>query len=253
MSQDRSCACGRPLRENQTICADCVHRTRNHLANQAAWLEDIEVELARLARKTAANDGGRASDASMWAQAGDVFLDQITAEALREWDRRARAAADVMHEQRALLVAWCRMLVDEGIARELPRNTVWAMSAKINTHLYELRSHDAGPELVAEFRTLSYRIIKVIDSHENRTRIHVGPCPEEYTDEYQRKEPCPGQIEAIVPADETIAPVMRCGACKVEFRSDQWVRAGHRIQQREAQMRQQRMMAESIGRGRYAS
>jgi hypothetical protein len=245
---DRPCACGKPLRDQATICADCFHRTRNHLANQAAWLDDIEVELASLARKTAANDGGRASDASMWAQAGDVKLEHITAEMLREWDRRARAAAKVMHRQRYLLVGWTKVVVEDGISKRWPADTVPAMASLLIMCLPAMRTHDGGPDMVFEFRGLARDVFKVIDAYENRTRIHVGPCPEEYTDEYQRKDACPGQIEAIVPADETIAPVMRCGACKVEFRSDQWVRAGHRIQQREAQMRQQRMMAEAIGR-----
>ena len=246
----RTCACGKPLRNQATICADCVHRTRNHLNNQTAWLDDIETELARLARKTAANAGGRASATTGWAQAGDVYLEHVTTDMLREWDRRKRAAANVMHEQRALLVSWSRLLVEERIAPELPPGTVPAMAVLILARLPQLRTHDAGPELVYEFRTLAAHVLRVIDTPQDRARIPAGPCCEEYTDDYGRKEPCPGQVTAFVPADETIPPVMRCGTCKVEYRSDQWLRAGIRIQEREAQIKAQRSMAESIGRKR---
>jgi hypothetical protein len=247
---ERRCACGKPLRDQATFCGDCLHRTRNHLANQAAWLTDIETELARLARKTAANDGGRASATTGWAQAGDVYLDDVTQELLREWDRRKRAAANVMHEQRALLVSWTRLITDEGLARNTDWliNSVPVMAAYIEATLPKLRLHEAGPELVYEFRTLAAHVLRVIDSPQDRARIPAGPCCEEYADDYGRKEPCPGLVTAYVPADESIPPVMRCGTCKIEYRSERWLRAGIRIQERAEQIKAQRAMAEAIGR-----
>ena len=57
---------------------------------------------------------------------------------------------------------------------------------------------------------------------------------------------CAGQVEAIVPADERIAGTMRCGACKVEYPPIQWTRAGHRIQQREAEINRQKSLAKRM-------
>jgi hypothetical protein len=248
---ERRCACGKPLRENQTFCGDCLHRTRNHLANQAAWLTDIEIELARLARKMAANDGPRLRPVTMWAQAGDVYLEHITEDLLREWDRRARAAANVMHEQRALLVAWSRLITDEGLIKDTSWliNSVSVMAQYVAAALPRLRAHDAGPELVAEFRTLGAQIIRVIDSPPNRARFNVGPCPQTYPDQYNQETHCAGHIEVIIPGDDK-PRILRCVACKAEWRSDknEWMKVTRRIQEREAQMKQQRTMAEAIGR-----
>jgi len=245
---DRTCCCGKPLRDQQTVCGDCVNRLRRHLADQAAHLDDLETELARQTKKVAVNDGGRASDATGWIQAGDRYLETITADDLREWDRRARAAAAVIHEQRNLLVSWCRLALDEHLAQRWPADTIPAMSALLVSALPRIRQHDAAPDLVAEFRALNAKILKVIDTPENRTRIHVGPCAEQYTNESNQQEPCPGEVEAIVPADESIPPVLRCRACKVEYRSDQWVRAGSRIIHRKAQMEEQFIMARAMSR-----
>jgi hypothetical protein len=97
--------------------------------------------------------------------------------------------------------------------------------------------------LVAEFRDLTKRILKVIDLAEFRTRIIAGPCPQQFGTEW-----CIGEVEAIIPADEAVRPILKCPTCKSEWPAEQWVRTGHRIQQRQAQMHQQRTMAEAIGR-----
>jgi hypothetical protein len=122
------------------------------------------------------------------------------------------------------------------------------MSVFLIACLRHLRDSDDAPVLVGDLRRLIEKIVKIIDLPENRTRIHAGPCIKEYTDEYGRLEYCPGQVEAIVPADESIPPVMRCRACKVEYPSGQWLRAGVLIERRRVALQRQRELAEAMTR-----
>jgi hypothetical protein len=230
----RRCICGLPLRNNDTICRNCYRKAEQHLAEQPFYLTELETELARATRKVAENSGVQVSTETGWTTAGDRFLDTITDDDLRQWDRRARGAAEAIHEQRQMLVKWVRL----NSAPRIPA-TVPAMSVYLIACLPHLRNSDDAPVLAGDLRRMHEKIVKIIDLPENRTRIHAGPCIKEY---------CPGQVEAIVPADESIPPVMRCRACKVEYPSGQWLRAGVLIERRRVALQGQRELAEAMGR-----
>lgn len=226
----RTCAvCPEPVRENYTICKGCTRRTRIKLADQEANRQELLIAFAKDVRMTAPNDGSRGSDPGLaWAKLGEKYLDDITRNdtARRPYDHRA---ADLLREQHAVLVSWCLMLRDEQQAPE-PANTVAAMACHVEAWLDRLALHEAAGELVAEFRDLEIRIMRVIDLPEFRTRITVGPCVVELDD----GSPCTGEVEAIIPRDEGTRPAMRCKACRSEWMPEQWNRIGTLIMRRKA-------------------
>lgn len=217
------CRCGNPLHNQMTICGGCAHRLRTTLRNQGEFEAQLETELARQSVKQPRSDGGRSFDHPL------PYSEQ---------------AGLLLFEQRNLLVSWSKLIVEE-YGCDWPEDRIPPMARFLAHQIKTIQNHAAAPDLVAEFGMLRGRIIKLIDSLENRTRIDVGPCFAEYPEGI-----CPGQMIAIVPADEEIPPVMRCSVCRIEYRSDQWVRAGAKINQRAAQLRDQMTMATALSGAR---
>lgn len=230
---DRTCTCGEPITDTRTICARCENQLSHHLGDMAAHRQELVVALTRQVRMAAANDGGRGSSLALdWKRMGERHLDTLKPEELRRLVASlppARPAADAMHAQRALLVAWCRLLVEELDLGYPPRDSVRAMSLHLEAHLPVLHTHPAAPELVAEVRDLVRQILKVIDTPTNRMRVNVGPCPEDD----ETGDPCIGHVEAVVPRDESVPPMMRCMICRAEWDATQWSRTGVRILRRQ--------------------
>jgi hypothetical protein len=203
----RTCAaCDEPVREGMMICRGCTRRTRRNLADQEANRQELLTTLARDTHMTAPNNGGRSAERPL------------------PIDPRA---GDLLAEQRALLVAWCRLLHDEHHA-PLPADTIAAMACHIENWLDRLALHPAAGELVTELRDLEHRILKVIDYPDERARIPVGPCIVELDD----GSPCPGEVEARFPQDKTKPPLMRCRYCNTEWDTIQWPRVGQKILRR---------------------
>jgi hypothetical protein len=187
------------------------------LDDQAGHRRELMVALARQVRMNAPNNGGQGSALNLlWRRMGDRYLDSLKPEELRELVASlppARPAADALHAQRALLVAWCRKLPD------LPeRDSVAAMAAHLRTHIDRLHVHPEAPELVVRLKRLEYRVMRVVDRPANRMRVKVGRCPEVN---------CTGTVEAIVPHEAP--PMIRCPSCQREWDSTQWTRLGARI------------------------
>lgn len=220
-----------PTRDALTICQRCENQTRCGLADQAAHHRELITALTRMVKMSAGNNGGRGADRTLsWATMGERFLADITVQELREIASSlppARPAADAMHSQRSLLVSWCRLLNDEGIARGLPADTIPAMACFVEHHLRDLRRHECAGELVREVRDLNAQIMRVIDTPASRTRVHVGPCIVE-----DDAGVCPGQVEAIIPRDEEKRPVLRCTACGAEWTAEHWKRVGELMSRR---------------------
>lgn len=228
----QTCPCGTPTTDT-AICSRCEAQLRHHLADQEAHRQELVTALARQVRMNAPNDGSRGNNLALdWKRMGDRFLDTLGPKEVARLVASlppARPAADALHAQRALLVAWCRLLVEEMDLAYPPADTIRAMSLHLERHLPVLRRHPAAGELVAEVRDLVRQVFKVIDTPANRMRVAVGPCPQDD----EAGDPCVGEVVAIVPHDETVPPVMFCPACRSEWDSKQWSRVGVRILRRQ--------------------
>lgn len=258
MTQRQCSACDHPVQDQHVVCRGCITRTRNKLSDQENLRQELLTALARDTRMTAPNDGGRSAEAPV------------------PIDVRAQ---DLLHEQRNILVGWCRLIADqyghhslppiagpvcedgalwtgagEGrncghkscqqiIIRRGPADTIAAMACHIEAWLDRLALHEAAGELVAEIRDLEQRILRAIDQPENRTRITVGPCIVELDD----GSPCPGEVEAIIPRDEGKRPVMTCRYCKAEWHTEQWSRVGSFIMRKKRAPESARLREATFG------
>lgn len=238
-----------PTRDTLTICQRCENQTRYGLADQASHHRELVVALTRMVRMSAGNNGSsRSANRTLaWATMGERFIADITANELREIAATlppARAAADAMHSQRSLLVSWCRLLNEEGIAQGLPANTIPAMACFIEQHLPVLRKHECAGELVFEVRDLNRRIMKVIDAPEMRAQILVGPC----VVEDDNGEICPGEIKLLVPRDndDTRRPKLCCMVCGAEWPNSHWMRLGEMIGQRKRVDQLRKVLLEQV-------
>lgn len=227
MSESRKCAaCDRPAHQTETVCRECVRTTRRDLNQQHALMVELTVAMTRQTRMTAPTDGGRSAETPV------PF---------------APAAASVLHQQRGVLAAWCRLAVDSNITPRPRAATVEAMAATLAAALPVLQTHEAAGDLVREIRHLTQAAWRVIDLPPNRLQFVAGPCPESYG-QGADTAPCEGMVEVTVPRDQDEPPMARCPKCKVEWRSEHWLRMGHRIAQRVERENQQRELARSFQR-----
>jgi hypothetical protein len=218
----RTCACGQPLHDQEEACRDCVKHTRRRLAKQPELAHELEITVTRQARMEEANDGGRSAETPV------PFVP---------------LAASVMHQQRATLVAWCRLIAEEGIGPLPEGESIGALAAHIGIHLPTLRNHAAAPELVAEIKHVTEKAIAAVDLPKNRLQFIAGECPEQY-DGW-----CAGHVIITVPRDESAGRSMAaCTACRMEWDPTQWLRLGHRIEQRRQAEDRQRNLAQSFRR-----
>lgn len=235
-----SCQCGERTQDGCTICRGCERKLKHNLADMEAHRRELLTALTRQVRMTAPNDGGRSTPNLAWSSMGDRYLESISErEVLRILATLPPAVkpAIELHAQKALLVSWVLLFREDDARLPMPADTVMSLAAHLASWLPLIRKHEAAGEFVAEVRDQVRRIFVVIDTPANRTKITVGPCPETLieggTDGANAVEQeCPGQVMAIVPADEEIPPVMVCGYCKTEWPAQQWLRAGRRILKR---------------------
>jgi hypothetical protein len=201
-----------------------------------AHRKELMTALTRMTRMQAPNDGGRATNLALaWARMGDRFLESISGKELIQILATlppARRAADALHSQRALLVAWCRDLAEvHGVA--LPPNTVAEMAGHLERHMPILRKHPAGGEFVTEVRSLVTKMLDAMDLPKTRSRIPVpGSCPVMLAVDDGNIRRCDGKIIAFIPATEDIRPVMECQDCQAQWFGEQWARVGELILRR---------------------
>jgi hypothetical protein len=220
---DRKCAaCDQPVTDSDEVCRDCVKRTRRRLAKQPELAHELEVAMTRQARMAEQSDGGRSAETPV------PFVP---------------AAAAVIHAQRSTLVAWCRLVSEEGIGQPATGDRIGELAVCISLALPVLRKHEAAGELVREIQQVTERAVRVVDLPPNRLQFVAGPCPESFDG-----DPCSGFVEITVPRDESEPPMARCGACRTEWRSEHWLRMGHRIAQRVEREQRQRELAQSFRR-----
>lgn len=225
-----TCLCGRPA-PDATLCRTCTKQLKRDLIDLPALADDLDVTLTRQDRVTPANDGGRSAETPL---------------------PLSLHASDALAAIRATLTSWCLLTCDEMGAHP-PRDKIPNLALHLLGWLGDLVKHPAAGDLADEIRKLHLRGHAVLQP-KDRARITVGPCPmviDPDTDQESATgvgDPCPGQVTAIIPADSDDPPVMRCGACRHEWDSSQWLRAGMRIVGRqEAIERQRRLARELIG------
>ena len=188
----------------------CLRLTRSRLHRVPQLVSDLEVSLARMAVLAERTEGGKSAEKAL---------------------AYTEAAGDALRKMRGVLVGWTRLLHEElGVG--LPRDGLVAMASHLSRHARRLVAHPAAAEWCDEVRLMVAEAVAVIDLPENRMRVTVGPCPEEYTGEHGGKEPCPGQVVAVIPNDEAVRPTMTCSACGAIWFPEQWTHAGSRILKR---------------------
>lgn len=224
-------ACDNPAQSGCTLCRSCERRTSHHLGDMESHREELTTAMARQAVFVAQSDGGKSAANNLdWQRMGERYLDSLTPgelERIRRGLPPQPTAAELLHDQRAVLSSWCR-LINEEIDHTWPRrDTIRAMSLHIESRLPELRKHEAAGELAHEVADLVRRIMACIDKPADRARINVGPCPQVLED-----QGCSGQVVAVIPHDNEVRPVIKCGSCGSEWLAEQWARLGRTIQQR---------------------
>lgn len=244
----RLCAgCDHPAHNQRVICVRCEGEARRKLSNQTSLHDDLTTEYLRLVRKT----------------------EQLRVTSARSFPIPYEAkAADLLRRQHSWLEGWtavvlrlrpqqigpycgtCRHTSCKTVRDTQPPTTpqIPDMACYVEAALPILRKKPEAAQLLSELRKLTGDIITVIDLPEIRTRINAGPCPKLWPHEGV-EEPCPGQVEAIVPADETIPAVLRCTACHAEWPSVEWTTAGKRILARSNQIKQQQQLAKQFAKG----
>ncbi len=203
--------CTRPV-DDADICSHHCGRDLARALGLVPWLDQqLDLAISRQTRFAAATDGARTTDTAI------VF--------------NVAASATAGH-LRAILVGWCRMHHEET-GTDLPADTLTAMSRHLLRRAEWLRHHPAAFDAVDEITGAVRDAQRVVDTPANRTTFVVGPCPEF---DSRGDTPCPGEVRAFIPADETEPARMECGACHTVWASWQWHRAGRRILDRRAQL-----------------
>jgi hypothetical protein len=147
------------------------------------------------------------------------------------------AASESLDALKATLVSWVLLVADETKAA-LPADKIAALSSWLSVRINYLVRHEAAGELFDEMRALNLRCTATINLPRDRSRIHVGPCPEfepsDDADAVNGMTPCPGEVTAFFPTDPDLRPVMMClheGCTHGEkiWPAEQWTRLGTRI------------------------
>lgn len=204
MSQRTCASCDNPVKDSITICGRCERILSQHLGDMEAHRAELEITLTRQMRMISAQNGGRSANTPLAYQ---------------------ELASTLLSSQRAILVSWCRLIHDE-IVDEWPKvDTVASMAMFVESHLTDLHTHEAAGDLVDEVYDLVRRIMACIDYPEDRAKIHVGSCPEQFMD-----GPCSGQLFMHLPyLNDGKRPKVRCSVCESEWYAEQWARLGLRV------------------------
>jgi hypothetical protein len=175
------CRCGRPTRDNATVCDDCGDRLARALGDMT-WLEE-ELETSIGKQRGLPTEGSpRSSEKSLPFHP---------------------AAAEVRDNLRNTLVGWVRICAEEGVrssdpSNGLPADRLTAMSRWLMWRVDGLAYHEAGGEAVDEITYAVQQAVKAIDLAPERQ--YVGPCA--CGRDLYRK---PGAV------------VVRCKACEQEY------------------------------------
>lgn len=235
--KERICeTCPRPIRANNlAICRNCEAELKRRLGNQASHRHDLEIEYLRQTRK-----------AEVLRRGGFEFPILFEAQARK-----------LLERQLQLLKSWLWQLIEIDAKRKhptliAPRScTVPVLGGWLIGHLSVLRRKAEAGKMLRDIRSLDADVFTLIDLPATRTKVHVGPCPNTWPvdDDQTRREHCPGQVDAYVPADETAPAYMRCDACAAEWPSRYWSDIGADIIARAEELNRQRDLARMVAKG----
>lgn len=206
----RPCAnCGRAMTDQAIICHGCTNTLRRQLT-ELPWLaSELEITLIRD------------------TQIGDRQPGRSAVTAL-PWNETASAT---LRELAAIVELWCQLAQADAGARPHD-DTVQGHAHAIRDVIHDLRAHDAAGDLAGEIADVHRRSRHVIDHPEDRSRVPVGPCPEEYPDDHGQRAACPGNVIAHYPVDDR--PYLACTSCQAQWPPEQWPRIGRLMQSRQA-------------------
>lgn len=149
------CSCGKPIRDNATICWPCTNRLERELGDIPALLAEIDNARLRQARTGGRSAGGRPGTRSGY--------DQLP-------DSRPTQSLDRLRNE---LVGWARILVEEG-GHSWPRDTVASVARFVQAGLPWLRRHEGAAEAVTGLTAAVAGLRHSIDRQADR--IYAGPC-----------------------------------------------------------------------------
>lgn len=206
----RPCAnCGRAMTDQAIICHDCTTTLRTRLT-ELPWLaSELETTLIRDTQIGDRQPGRSAVTALPWNEQAAVVLRQLT----------------------GVVAAWCHLAEADAGARPHDGSVPGHVTAILDV-LPDLRAHDAAGDLAGEIHDLHRYALHVIDHPDDRARVPVGPCPEEYPDGPGQRASCPGAVIAHYPIDGR--PYLACTSCQAQWPPEQWPRVGRLMQARQA-------------------
>ena len=226
----RTCAgCPNPARNQRTICAACEGELSRRLLDQPSLYEAL---LAKYTKQTHEVEQVRRSGSPTWPlpfveRAGWLIYDQ--ARFLAAWSGHVRHLSGP-HPDGPTCPRVCGHRSCSAIRRGhsiLP--SVALRSFYVDAGIPLLRSRPEIAEMLERLRAFGRSCIIAVDTPEVRTRVHAGPCPKVWPNGDGVDEACPGQVDAIFPADEREDCFMKCSACRAEWPSIQWASTGDKI------------------------
>ena len=245
MAARRCATCDIEVRDQLIICKRCERECRRYLVNQAAYYAELQLELRRETRKH-----------ELFKSAGlqwrIPFNDQASRLIRRQQTLLAGWTTTLTRMRPAPAGPWCSQACKHGSCKAArdhrpPAGSVAAQSIWLAMHVGFLRRRVESKLLLEALRRLDRDVINLVDLPANRSRVHVGPCPNVWPVAGGGQEHCPGQVDAHFPLDVEAPCHMVCSACGEQWPSWQWNRVGSRILGRAEQLQQQAALARSIG------
>lgn len=225
------CADGMPA-DGVMLCRGCIAKLKADLAGFEDLRQQLVVTLARQDHIGPAAEGR----AQKVAEPGSDDWAKT-----RAYNQRASHA---LHEIRNELVGWVRM-IEEETGDPLPANRIVQLAAWLTARLAYIAKHEAARDIWLGVRAAYRTGTRAIDLPRDKTRIMVGPCPENEpapaateSDPDPQSVPCPGMVIAFIPYDTEYRPSLvcqhaDCGHETHEWTAEQWSRLGKRIQARQ--------------------
>lgn len=197
--------CGRPVEDAQ-VCVTCRRQLDVVLGEVPSLVGELVAAEARRTRRLATVRALGFVDVPLPVNLAAAAAHRRLTEALAD-AQRVRPGA-ILSEARAAALA--------GILRPYSES---------------LRHTETAGQLIGEVLAAAAHAWAVVDLPQHRSTFPVGPCPQ-----VENEQHCDGEVRAYIPRDEATSPSLVCAACGAVWFSWQWVRAGQRIRQREAQL-----------------
>lgn len=152
-AQSPVCGCGRPIRDNASICHQCTARLRRDLGDVRGLAEEVETTRLRQSRTGGqAIGGGHSSDRPL------------------PFDDRPVLAAEGL---RAVCRRWVALVVEQRGA-VWPRDVLFDYGPFLLGHVDWLRHRDEAPDLLVDLVGAIGRVRGSIDRRAER--VYAGPC-----------------------------------------------------------------------------